>query len=298
MWMFIPAVLLLSTTVLSQALSQESSFACERSALTAADRKRHFDELGPALRGMVKSVRELRDGYEFEFPADPATFRLVAEWAAGEHLCCPFFDISLRQEREKGSLWMGLSGRQGVKQFIEADLGNWISKAQPELGSVRLKLMSASQVLDAWVTNVENEVVSAAAALSEDKFEFAPANGEFHGVRTFGGQIKHLAANNYEVGARVLGEQPPHGEHGEEAPDSVRTKAEIVEYVKGSFAYLHRAMASITDNNLTEPIPGTKGTWQRTRLGLAVDVVAHSYNHYGQMVEYLRMNGIIPPASR
>jgi hypothetical protein len=57
-------------------------------------------------------------------------------------------------------------------------------------------------------------------------------------------------------------------------------------------------MASITENTLTEPIPGTKGTWQRTRLGLAVDSVAHSYDHYGQMVEYLRMNGIIPPASR
>lgn len=158
--------------------------------------------------------------------------------------------------------------------------------------------LNASQVLDAWVGNVEKEFVPAASALAEDKFDFAPVNGAFHGVRTFGEQIKHVAASNYQLGAGILGEQPPHGEHGEEAPGSVRTKAEIVEYLKGSFAYLHRAMASITEGNLTEPIPGSKGTWQRTRLGLAVDSVAHSYDHYGQMVEYLRMNGVIPPASR
>src|SRR5437667_4427838 len=126
-WMLIPAVLLLSTIVVGQAISQASPFACDRSALTPADRKRHFDELGPALRGMVKNIRELRDGYEFQFPADPATFRLVAEWAAGEYLCCPFFDIDLRQEREKGAFWMRLSGRSGVKQFIEADLRTWMS---------------------------------------------------------------------------------------------------------------------------------------------------------------------------
>jgi hypothetical protein len=157
---------------------------------------------------------------------------------------------------------------------------------------------TVSQVLDAWISNVENQVVPAAAALAEDKFAFAPTRGAFHAVRTFGGQIKHLAANNYEVAARILGEKPPHGEHGEEAPDSVRTKAEILEYLKGSFAYLHQAMAVINENTLVRPIPGAIGSWQATRLGLAVDGVAHSYDHYGQMVEYLRMNGIIPPADR
>src|SRR5271154_3750690 len=101
-WMSIPAVLLFGSIAAGDAISQASPFACQRSALSAADRKRHFDELGPTLRGMVKNIRELRDGYEFEFPADPANFRLVAEWASGEHLCCPFFDLELRQEREKG----------------------------------------------------------------------------------------------------------------------------------------------------------------------------------------------------
>jgi hypothetical protein len=135
-------------------------------------------------------------------------------------------------------------------------------------------------------------------ALSGDNFAFAPGSGAFQGVRTFGGQIKHLAAANYQIDAKILGEKPPHGEHDEEAPETVRTKSEILEYLKGSFVYLPHATATITENTLVQPIPGAKGVWQRTRLGLAVDAVAHSYDHYGQMVEYLRMNGVIPPASR
>ena len=119
--------MLLFAALLAPVVAQESPFTCDRSALTAQDRHRHFDELGPMLRTMVKNIRELPDGYEFQFASDPATYRLVAEWAAGEHLCCPFFDIDLRQEREKGAFWMRLSGRAGVKQFIESDLGKWMS---------------------------------------------------------------------------------------------------------------------------------------------------------------------------
>jgi hypothetical protein len=157
---------------------------------------------------------------------------------------------------------------------------------------------SAGQVLDAWVSNAEKDIVPAAEALNEKKFTFAPANGAFRGVRTFAAQITHLAAANYQLGAKILGEEPPHGERNEEAPATVRTRAEILEYLKGSFLYLHHAMASVADDKLVQPIPGTTGTWQSTRLGLAIDAVAHSYDHYGQMVEYLRMNGVIPPASR
>jgi hypothetical protein len=158
--------------------------------------------------------------------------------------------------------------------------------------------LGAAQVLEDWVSNAEKEIVPAAEAMPEDKYAFAPTGGEFTGVRTFAEQVKHLAAANYQLGARILGEAPPHGEHNESAPDSVRSKQEILGYVKGSFAILHRAVASIHENNLIYPISGTKGTWQRTRLGLAVDAIAHSYDHYGQMVEYLRMNAIVPPASR
>ena len=107
------------------AAKHESPFACDRMALTPEQRKRHFDELGPLLRSLTQGVRELPDGYEFEFSAGAATLQPVAEWAAGEHLCCPFFDIDLRLEREGGALWLRLTGREGVKQFIRADFDRW-----------------------------------------------------------------------------------------------------------------------------------------------------------------------------
>jgi len=110
----------------SSATAKESPLGCDRMALSPEQRKRHFDELGPALRKMKKSVRELSDGYEFEFPADPASVKLVEEWVAGERVCCPFFDITLRLEREGGPIWLRLAGREGVKHFIEVDGKDWI----------------------------------------------------------------------------------------------------------------------------------------------------------------------------
>jgi len=103
-----------------------SPFACNRWALTPEQRKRHFDELGPQLRSLQKSVRELPDGYEFEFSPDSNTVQLLAEWAVGERACCPFFDIDMRLEREGGSLWLALTGREGIKRFIQADGAAWI----------------------------------------------------------------------------------------------------------------------------------------------------------------------------
>ena len=106
----------------------ESPFACDTLALTPEVRKRHFEELGPTLRALRKSVRELADGYEFEFPADQQTFQLVTEWAIQERLCCPFFDIDVRLEREGGPLWLRLTGREGTKDFIKVDAAAWIKQ--------------------------------------------------------------------------------------------------------------------------------------------------------------------------
>ncbi len=115
------------TTILAFALLV-SPFACDRSALTPEQRKHHFDELGPQLRSKVKSVHELKDGYEFEFTPDFPTIQLVAEWAAGERLCCPFFDIDIKMEREHGTFWLRLTGREGVKQFIRVDFERWFKQ--------------------------------------------------------------------------------------------------------------------------------------------------------------------------
>ena len=154
---------------------------------------------------------------------------------------------------------------------------------------------TVSQVLDFWVTNTEQLLLPAADAMPEAKYSFAPSNGEFSGVRTFAEQVKHLAAANYQLAAATLGEEPPAGTAHETAPDEVKTKAQIMDYFKGSFTSLHRAAAALNEGNMDDPIP-SKGN--RTRLLILLDSVVHSSNHYGQMVEYLRMNNIVPPTSR
>jgi hypothetical protein len=158
--------------------------------------------------------------------------------------------------------------------------------------------LTVSQALDFWITTTENEVVSAANAMPEGKYSFAPSQSGFTGVRTFAQQIKHLAANNYRMAAYILGQTPTPDQESEKGPDSVQSKAQVMEYAKGSFAALHRAMAAINEGNLVEPLAAYPSPLQKTRLQLAEDVVAHSFDHYGQMAEYLRMNGIVPPASR
>jgi hypothetical protein len=104
----------------------ESPFACNALALSPEVRKRHFEELGPALLKLKKSIRELPDGYELELPADNKSYQLLTEWAFQERLCCPFIDIDLRFDRENGPLWLRLTGRPGTKEFIkeEFDLAN------------------------------------------------------------------------------------------------------------------------------------------------------------------------------
>jgi len=157
---------------------------------------------------------------------------------------------------------------------------------------------TVTQVLDRSVTNTEHEFTSAAEAMPEDKFEFAPTNGEFKGVRSFGEQIKHVAAVNYIFGAAILSEKVPVDVGDESGPASVKTKAEILSYLKDSFAYVHKAIETVNEKNLVDPLRSPFGEGSVTRLGLATSVAAHGFDHYGQMVEYLRMNGIVPPASR
>src|SRR5579864_6716920 len=156
-------------------------------------------------------------------------------------------------------------------------------------------LVTVPQAVDAWISNTETHVVQIADSMPGDNYSFAPAHGEFKGVRTFGQQLKHLAAGNYYAAAIILGDPIPEGAMGEVGPESVKTKAEIVAYVKGSFEYLHRAAATLDVPRAAPPIPGVTGVWQRSRVGWAIDAIAHSWDHYGQMVEYVRMKGIIPP---
>jgi uncharacterized damage-inducible protein DinB len=155
-----------------------------------------------------------------------------------------------------------------------------------------------SSVLDHAWSGVERQIVGAAEAMPEDKYGFAPVNGEFKGVRTFAEQIKHVAYTNRMIFSTMLGEAPPPRDNTESGPAALKTKAEILQDLRGSFALGHRAIAAITPQNVVEPVKSPSGMGTATRLGMVTMVIGHSFDHYGQLVEYLRMNGIIPPASR
>jgi uncharacterized damage-inducible protein DinB len=147
---------------------------------------------------------------------------------------------------------------------------------------------------------IEKEIVSAVEAMPADKFGFAPTDGEFKGVRTFGQMVKHLSATNHILAAAALGEGPP-GDAGDEmGPESVRTKAEVLEYLKSSFVHVDKAIDAIGEANIpvnASPISPLK-RGEVTRSALITESWVHAYDHYGQLVEYLRMNGVVPPGSR
>lgn len=157
---------------------------------------------------------------------------------------------------------------------------------------------TVSQIEDHSITVVEGEFVPAADAMPEDKYSFAPTSGEFKGVRTFAQQVKHVAAVNYVFGAAILEEKVPVNIGSENGPDSITSKADIMKFLKDSFVYLHKAMASVNEKNQTDLVKAPFGDGKMSRLMVANIALWHPFDHYGQMVEYLRMNGVVPPASR
>lgn len=157
--------------------------------------------------------------------------------------------------------------------------------------------------VDAQIGIIEREIVSAAEAMPEDKFNFAPTSlnipgSDYKGVRTFAQQIKHVAFVNYILWGPLVGEKPPKDVNNGNGPDSMTSKAEIVQYLKDSYALGHRAVKTLTAENSMELLPEPFGPRPRPRLFFGTFAVAHAFDHYGQMVEYMRMNGIVPPASR
>jgi uncharacterized damage-inducible protein DinB len=154
-------------------------------------------------------------------------------------------------------------------------------------------------VIDREISAVEKEIVEAAEAMPEDKFDFTPeslniSGSDYKGVRTFAQQVKHIAASNYAILSPLTGEEFPKDFIGGNGPENVKTKADIIKFLKDSFALGHRGAATLTAQNMLE-LPGHS---KSTRLRLATFAMEHAFDHYGQMVEYLRMNGIVPPASR
>jgi uncharacterized damage-inducible protein DinB len=148
---------------------------------------------------------------------------------------------------------------------------------------------------------LESQFVPAAEAMPEGKYNFAPSDGEFKGVRTFALEVKHVATANFVFYSAMLGQDPPSGVTAAGAgngPDEIQTKEQILNYLKDSFALGHRALATLTPENAVAPLAKPPLSFLNTRLALATFLLQHAADHYGQMVEYLRMNGIVPPSSQ
>jgi hypothetical protein len=158
---------------------------------------------------------------------------------------------------------------------------------------------SVASNVDREISNVEKQIVDVAEAMPEEKYNFSPESlnipgADYKGVRAFAVQLKHVAASNYFIWSPLTGDKLPEGLGDGNGSPEMKSKADIIKFLKDSFALGHRAAATLTTENMLQ----TVGQRKSTRLHLAEFGVAHAFDHYGQMVEYLRMNGIVPPASR
>jgi uncharacterized damage-inducible protein DinB len=170
-----------------------------------------------------------------------------------------------------------------------------------QMGSTSAKVtpgtqMSPAQAQEELLNLFEQEFMGVAKAMPADKYSFAPASNagaKFDGVRTFAQEISHVTLANYFFASKILGEKVP---VDPKTITNLTTKDELLKNAADSFAYAHKALASITPENAYVAIDGADGL--HTRSVLASFISAHGYDHYGQMVEYLRMNGIVPPGSK
>ncbi len=142
----------------------------------------------------------------------------------------------------------------------------------------------------------EGQFLSVAEAMPEAKYSFIPSGGNFEGVRSFGEQVKHVACANSAFFNEIEGKTPPeHCEKGGTA--KAKTKAELLNYLRDSFDYGNRVLSTINAQNALARVDGPYAG-PNTQLGISVAAVWHIADHYGQLVEYLRMNGIVPPPTR
>jgi uncharacterized damage-inducible protein DinB len=167
----------------------------------------------------------------------------------------------------------------------------------PDLGTIATPAVA----LDSELSLIESEMMGAVKAMPPEKFGFAPSAAifvpgqttEFASVRTFAQQATHVAQANYFFFSGLSGLKP---DVDMKAIPNLTNKDEVVSALAASFAFGHKAIATLTVANAFEvlktPEPGLQ-----TRSTLAGFAVSHAFDHYGQMIEYLRMNGLVPPAS-
>lgn len=170
-----------------------------------------------------------------------------------------------------------------------------MAQAKPEAPKPA-EVITIDKALDGPLSIIEKEVVPLAEAMPEEKFAFLPATGEYKGVMNFGEMVKHIAGANYFMAAWILDEKAP--AEADLGQKNAKTKAEIIQLLKNSYVYAHKAIASINDKNMLTPRSAPFGGGSSSRVTMGAFITSHGFDHYGQLVEYLRLNGIIPPASR
>ena len=142
----------------------------------------------------------------------------------------------------------------------------------------------------------EGQFLSIVEAMPEGKYSFIPTVGNFNDARSFAEQVKHVACAQFAFFNEIEGKKPPEGcERG--GPSTAKTKAELIQYLRDSFDYGNKVLATVNAQNALERVEGPYAG-PTTRLGMAVTSVWHITDHYGQLVEYLRMNGIVPPSTQ
>jgi uncharacterized damage-inducible protein DinB len=167
------------------------------------------------------------------------------------------------------------------------------SKASPPEGDIP---KSIAESVSGPLQFAEGSFLSVAEAMPEDKYSFIPTAGKFDGARSFAEQIKHVACAQFAFFNEFEDRKPPDDcEKG--GHDLAKTKAELIQYLKDSFDYSNRVVATLTAHNALDRVEG-RYAGPNTKLGISVVSVWHITDHYGQIVEYLRMNGIVPPMTQ
>jgi uncharacterized damage-inducible protein DinB len=195
--------------------------------------------------------------------------------------------------------FLSVDGPDEAWRAVQKNLLYSTSAAHASTAQAQQPAPTVASVVDNEVSAVEKQILDVAEAMPEDKFNFSPEGlnipgSDYKGVRSFAVQLKHVAASNYFIWSHLTGEKLPDGLNDGNGPANLRTKADIIRFLKESFALGHKAAATLTTDNLLQVPAGSKST----RLQLAEFGISHASDHYGQIVEYLRMNGIVPPASR
>lgn len=159
--------------------------------------------------------------------------------------------------------------------FLAAS-GAWAQTANP--------LVDSSKV---FYTNAKRDILRSAEKMPEDKYAFKPADT----VRSYGQLLAHVADGQYEFCGAAAGK---HDEKGIE--QTAKTKADVIAALKAAFAYCDAIYAGMTDAKAAEMIPAFGGA-KITRLGMLDFNVSHTMEHYGNVVTYLRIEGLVPPSS-